>query len=114
MATSTIEIERRAEIEVEVRNLRIDVIGLGQRADKQDERIGRLTLAVSLSAGAFILAFVCFVLLLVLLVRPSAAAASPSAIDYRLSAMSAAPAGPAAPRIALVRGAASPIQWRLR
>lgn len=112
MAASTYTIEQRAEeaaeTRIELRNLQLALIRLSQ-----DVRYILLIL-VPIAVAALTIAVVT---LLLVLSRPMSAAFtdSPSPIGYRLSAMTRpSSAGPAAPRIALVRGVASTDSGRPR
>jgi hypothetical protein len=102
--SATYEIEQhaaeRAEIKTELQNTQLALIRLSQDVRQL------MFVMVPVAFTALALAIVAVVLVAVLFLRPvSASADSPSAIAYRLSAITRpAPAGLVSPRIALVRG----------
>ena len=70
MATATLDIERRAETETDVRSLQIKIICLEQRVDRQESRINQIAIVAYLAAGGGLMfGLVNFVLLMQLLGR---------------------------------------------
>lgn len=70
MATATLDIERRAETETDMRSLQIKIIGLEQRVDRQESRLNQIAVVAYLAAGSGLLfGLINFVLLMQLLGR---------------------------------------------